>query len=283
MNIKTFLLFLSASISSATSPFFQYDTNTIPSWPVTTFLLTQYNGSTTRNRLHIEYFYDNPYNTALTQTYTNIYTPGGLYPTQTTNKTPDPYGILTDLYNQFMNINKPGRFFYPYIKLTIPLNTSSLPNASWFIQGFKPEGIAHGIPVRYVTKPALVPFINGNLGLQMIFPLDPIETTWCSTEQTYACPPGSPWNSGIPYFYPKAVNFDMNDILFEALKSSSTYGSVFNINYEVYTKSGSKNYTIPHIPVSVQYNIYEKIPMYQLDEQYQPDGSVILPPLENGL
>lgn len=286
MFLKSLLIFLSSSISSVSAlPLFQYNTKAIPTWTETTFLLTQYNSSKTlaRNRLHIEFFYDNPYNTALTQTYTHIYTPGGVYPTQETNKTPDPYKILTDLYNQCININKPGRVFFPYIKLTIPLNTPSVPGAAWFIQGYKPDGIAHGIPIRYVTKPSLVPIAQNNIGLQMVFPLSPFETTWCSTEQNYECPPGSPWNAGIPYFYPKAVNFDVNDALFEALKSSSIYGSVYNVNFEVYIKSGSTNYTIPHIPLTVKYNIYENIPMYQLDEQIQPDGTIVLPPLENGL
>lgn len=283
--LKAFLLFLSTSVSAL--PLFQYNTNAIPTWPVTTFLLTQYNGSKTptRNRLHIEFFYDNPYNTSITQKFTNIYTPGGIHPTQTTNLTPDPYGILTDLYNQSMNINRIKRLIFPYIKLTIPLNIPSVPDASWFIQGFKPEGIAHGIPVRYVTKPALVPIANNPsiIGLQMIFPLSTFETTWCSTEQDYACPPGSPWNSGIPYLYPRAVNLDVNDALFNALKNSTTYGSIYNVNYQVYIKSGSTNYTVPPIPLTVQCNQYENIPMYQLYEEIQPDGSVVLPLLQNGL
>ena len=266
----------SVPILNANAPKFEYVQDFVPSWPMTTFRLTHYNNTvaSTNSRLHIEFFYDDPSSLAL------IY--DGQHYFQDSKMTPDPYGILTDLYDQTLNINQPGRFVFPSIKMTISLNISTLSNAKMFVQGFKPDGVANGIPVLYVVRPALVQ-INGLVALQMTFPLTPFDVTWCDEDQYYQCPPGSPWNAGIPYFYPKAANLDMDSVLAGALQNVASYGSIYNVAFSVYTKSGIRNFNIPHVPFSVQYKVNQQKPMFQLNGTITPQGGVLFPPLLNGL
>lgn len=258
-------------------PAFRYDTAVTPSWPITKFLLTQYSTkatTTARNRLHIEFYQDDPNDSAL------IYSTASSLPTQIMNKTPDPYGILTNLYDQLLNTNvkPPKRFVIPSIQFTIPLNVSSLPDAKFFVQGLRENGLANGIQIKYVKSPAIT-VLSGEqqIGIQFVFPLNPFDVTWCSTDQPYQCPQGSPFNSGIPYMYPKAANLDMSDALFEVLKNAASSGAV----YGSYIVVGSNKYSIPYASFKTQIKLDESIPTMQT--KVMINGTAYYPPLLNGL
>lgn len=272
--LRALVSFLAFQIApSFAQPNFVYNANQIPSWPIATFQVTKYNATTTptNNRLHIELFYDDPNNPSIALTRTQ----NGNFNTQQSNTTPDPLGILTNLYSQSMSLS--GRFVLPYIKMTIPIKSWPT-NAKLFTQGFKPEGIAHGIPITYVTSPK---GLDNSLSFTM--PLNPFDVTWCdpfdpSRTTTYKCPPGSPWNAGIPYFYPKAANLDVNDAVLAVLEAVASYGALYNVTFTTLGKS----FTIPYIPFVVKNMQNAIIPMFQNDG-ILINHDIVYPPLTNGL
>lgn len=275
-----------AQILNPTAPTFQYDTTiTSPTWSTMTFLLTRYNATSSsngnnniRNRLHIEFFYDDPNNVALISQSSSEYVK--LHYVQESYTTPDPYGILTDLYSQVLNVNKNERFIFPTMQLTIPFTSQiNQTAAKWFVQGFKPDGISRGSPIRYVVQPQM----TSPSQMQMTLPLTPFDQTWCSTSEDYQCPPGAPWNAGIPYLYPRAINLDVNDYLFDALKKSTMFGYVNDIKLVVKMKSGTRAFNISHVPCTFQYKLNTSLPMFQPEGPITPEGGISMPYLQNGL
>lgn len=276
-----------SSAAAAVPPEFQYAASppVVPTWATTTFLLTRYKDSVAvknnniRNRLHVEFFYDDPTNSSLT------YDPVSHYYVQSTNRTPDPYGILAGVYKQLLNIN--SRFVFPTITMTIPLNVSSAANASdlkWFVQGFKPDGLSYGgVQIKYMVKPSIV-VAGSSTTLQMTMPLVPFQQTWCSPDQQpYRCPPGSPWNAGIPYMHPMAVNIDVNDALFAAFRDTVSSDGAVASGVEFLVFPSKKVYAIPRVPTTFRFETDASMPAFQADGEAQPDGSVVYPPLKNGL
>lgn len=233
----------------AAVPLFKYVANQVPDWPVATFTITRYNQSATlRNRLLIDYYNDSPKNQS-------IYLTNAGHRYQLNNNTPDPFGILGVLYTSLMR----NTWSMPAIKMTIPIGAgAAAADLKWFIQGFKPEGVARGVPVRYVSRVS----IDTELGLQFSFPLNPYDLTFCwPTEQIYKCPPGSPWNSGIPYLYPQHASLDVNDALYDAIMNiSMAYGGI----EDVYFTIGSVTHHIPFVGLKIENRENETKPMFIL-------------------
>ena len=263
---------ISSSTTSTYAPEFAYSSVAEPDWPALTFTLTRYNDTNTaaRNRLHIEFYNDDPDDPAFFLQKDNK-------TVQLQNATPDPYGMLADLYGQAMAIETSTlKFVVPSARITIPVFAAA---AKWFVAGFKPDGMAgSAVPITYVVAPT----ISSPSGFQMTFPMNPYDVTWCDGSQGYSCPPGSPWNSGIPYFYPKAANIDVNDALFDAIvRASASYGAIYDVAFDVKSVAGVvKTHVVPYVPTRVRVLADESMPKSQKSSAESP---TVFPSVLNGL